>query len=730
MSSEAAVSLSTTAVSSTLGDDKELLLAQRIAVDVKNRWGKGERPDVAAVLAEHSELKRFKSIALDLAYTEYQLRLKEGESLEPDEFASRFPSLHKSLCLLIEVQRLLHQDPRLRDIQEDLFWPDPGEHFLGFSLIAELGRGTFGRVFLASEPALGDRLVALKVAPQGGEEAEMLGKLRHPNVMPVYSVQEDRASGLTAVCMPYLGRATFRDVLDSAFAVSGPPVSSQVVLDTIQTCGDIPLPADRPPLERILRRGSYVDVVLHFAVQLADALAYTHSRGICHRDLKPSNVLVSFDGRPLLLDFNLSSDAELNVQRIGGTLPYMAPEQLQLLLSDHPDRQSRPPDPRSDLFSLGVILYELLCGSFPFGAIPWDGRIDEISQHLLQQQKKGPRPLREKNDRVDKRVERLIQQCLAFDPEDRPETAGALSAALRRQVTPLRRGKRWARNHRGLVSLCLTSLAAIVLAVGAFFALRDPYSVRQFHQGQEFVQQAQYERAVECFDQSIRSDPKYYDAIFARGRAYEKLGDFRQAVLDFGRVRRDRPTAEACACEGFCLTKLRFHQQAIQPYEAALSLGLGSAAILNNIGFSHLQMNRPDSAEEYFKKSLALDKRLEAAHLNLLAAVLMREAKRRPLPASVLVYCEKALEVCSPSSDLFFSTGGIYALAARDNPAFKRQAIACLEKAVAHGYSPKSFQSVSTFTALRDDEEFKELLRAVPGPKASSRIARVIHPLD
>ena len=212
MSSEAAVSSSTTAVSSTLGDDKELLQAHRVALDAKNRWGKGERPDVAAVLAEHSELKRFKSIALDLAYTEYQLRLKEGESLEPDEFASRFPSLHKSLCLLIEVQRLLHQDPRLRDIQEDLFWPEPGECFLGFTLIAELGRGTFGRVFLASEPALGGRLVALKVAPQGGQEAETLGKLRHPNIMPVYSVQEDRASGLTAVCMPYLGRATFRDV--------------------------------------------------------------------------------------------------------------------------------------------------------------------------------------------------------------------------------------------------------------------------------------------------------------------------------------------------------------------------------------------------------------------------------------------------------------------------------------------------------------------------------------
>jgi tetratricopeptide (TPR) repeat protein len=254
--------------------------------------------------------------------------------------------------------------------------------------------------------------------------------------------------------------------------------------------------------------------------------------------------------------------------------------------------------------------------------------------------------------------------------------------------------------------------------------------VRQFHLGQEYVQQAQYERAVECFDQSIRSNPKCYDAIFARGQAYEKMGDFRQAVLDFGRVRRDRPTAEAYACEGFCLSKLGFYQQAIPSYRTALGQGFRSASILNNLGFSYLQLNRPDVAEEYFNKAIALDERLEAAHLNLLAAVLMREAKSRPLPESALVHCEKALEVCPPSSDLFFSAGGIYSLAARDNPGFKRQAIACLKKAVAHGYSPKAFQSVSIFTALGDDEEFRELLHTAPGPKASVRVAHVLDPLQ
>lgn len=729
MTPAGALSLSTAMAASTLGSDQSLVQAQRIAQAAKNRWCRGERPDVAGVLADHPELKRYKSIALDLACAEYQFRLKEGESLAPDEFARRFPSLRRSLCLLIEVQRLLEQDPRLRDLQEDLLWPEPGESFLGFSLIAELGQGTFGRVFLASEPALGGRLVALKVAAQGGQEAEMLGKLRHPNIMPVYSVQEDQATGLTAVCMPYLGQATFRDILDSAFAGPAAPTDSRAILQTLETCGEMPVPAEKPRLEGILRRGSYVDVVLHFAAQLADALAYTHAQGICHRDLKPSNVLVSFDGRPLLLDFNLSFDADLNVQRVGGTLPYMAPEQLQLLIHEHGEHASRP-DPRSDLFSLGVILYELLCGSLPFGDIPWDGRVEEISRHLLREQKKGPRPLRARNNRVDKRLECLIRQCLEFDADKRPETAAVLAATVRRQLTPLRRGKRWARNHRRFVSVCLALFSVLVLAVVSFFALRDPYSVREFKRGQQYTQAGNYELAVERFDQAIRANRADLDAVFARGVAYKKMGDFREAFHDFQRLTLERPTAEAWVNHGFCLGKLRFFESAIASYRMALDLGYRSAAVFNNIGFSHVQLARHEEAEPYLREALALDERLESAHHMLLVAVWDQARRAGTCSASAVACCEKALEVCPPSSRIFREAAFVYALAAEDDPAFKRRALACLQKAVALGVDPKTFRSSPTLAVLRGEEEFQSLLRAAPGPKESGAVSHLIDPFE
>src|SRR5439155_9925527 len=115
-------------------------------------------------------------------------------------------------------------------------------------------------------------------------------------------------------------------------------------------------------------RLTYVDAILWIVGRLAEGLAHAHDRGILHRDLKPANVLLTDDGQPMLLDFNLSEDCKLRghaaAARVGGTLPYMSPEQLAAF-SD----RGRVVDARSDLYSLGLILYELLAGRSPFPAM-------------------------------------------------------------------------------------------------------------------------------------------------------------------------------------------------------------------------------------------------------------------------------------------------------------------------------------------------------------------------
>src|SRR5205823_12895550 len=133
----------------------------------------------------------------------------------------------------------------------------------------------------------------------------------------------------------------------------------------------------------------------------------------------------------------LSVEHQAADARVGGTLPYMSPEQLGATAAAEGEAAPRI-DPRSDLFSLGVMLYELLSGSHPFGPVPLKLSPEELRDRLRERQRAGHRPLREANPRVDKAVARLVESCLATDPDARPQSAAELAAALRRLLSPPR----------------------------------------------------------------------------------------------------------------------------------------------------------------------------------------------------------------------------------------------------------------------------------------------------
>src|SRR5260370_32602597 len=137
------------------------------------------------------------------AIREFRQRSQAGEKLDVVDFCERFPGICNELCealiglLAIEANQGLFGPPPEED------WPHEGDEFLGLRLTRQIGRGSFGRVFQGTEPALGDRAVAVKVAYLGGPEARTLGRLEHRNVVPVYSVQEVKENGLPAVSLPY-----------------------------------------------------------------------------------------------------------------------------------------------------------------------------------------------------------------------------------------------------------------------------------------------------------------------------------------------------------------------------------------------------------------------------------------------------------------------------------------------------------------------------------------------
>ena len=358
-----------------------------------------------------------------------------------------------------------------------------GGEFLGFQLLVELGSGAFSRVYLSRQGDLADRLVVLKIAPRLLGESRTLARLQHPNIVPVYSVHQTR--DYQAVCMPFLGRTTFADILKNLHTLPTLPASARYLMDQVDsTAREWPVAAPEAlvgsagrgaaALSTALANLSYVDGIFWIAMLVADALAYAHGQGIVHRDLKPANILLTDRGQPVLLDFDLSEDDKLHqsaaAARVGGTLPYMAPEQLAAFLDE-----TRHGDERSDIYSLGIILYELLTARF---VVERKSDTNETLLHKLIAERRRPPPLRQWNRAVSPGAESIVHHCLEPEPSRRYQSARQLYVDLQLYLAhrPLlhapepswwKRTRKWWRRHPRLsAALSVGSIAAVmVLAI-------------------------------------------------------------------------------------------------------------------------------------------------------------------------------------------------------------------------------------------------------------------------
>src|SRR5262249_25543658 len=159
-----------------------------------------------------------------------------------------------------------------------------GSEFLGYRLIRTLGAGAFGKVYLAEQPELAGRPVALKVACDIADESRSMAQLQHTNIMPVYSIH--RAAPFEAICMPYYGATTLATVLAAIKGQGGQSPRSGTWLANVLADGK----PERKSTSKTFGRLSFADAILWIAQRLASGLAHAHDRGIVHRDLKPANV--------------------------------------------------------------------------------------------------------------------------------------------------------------------------------------------------------------------------------------------------------------------------------------------------------------------------------------------------------------------------------------------------------------------------------------------------------
>ena len=277
-----------------------------------------------------------KSQLLNLAIEEYRTNSRTSPGPDLEQHCHRFrefgSSVERSIFRQLEAQRYIDSHPELLDLFSTPEWPKVGEQFEEFQVLEELGIGSAAHVYLCLEADVGFRQVVVKVTPYSSFEASILGRLKHPNIVQIYSTGTVDDRSLNYLCMPFSGRSTLSDLLDIAFREGCPRNDDCIATSAMQWMheGELPVEQPRHRWRNAFRRQTYVDGVLKIAIQMAEALEAAHEQGILHGDLKPSNVLLTPEGRPLLLDFNLSQDFVLSPGVCGGTLPYMPPEYLRV----------------------------------------------------------------------------------------------------------------------------------------------------------------------------------------------------------------------------------------------------------------------------------------------------------------------------------------------------------------------------------------------------------------
>lgn len=572
----------------------------RLVSQIKENWRRGEPPDADAALAAHPHLRRWKSIVLDLACEEYHLRSDAGQELGADEFCRRFPDYQRSLLHRIEVEHYLRQSEE----QHALAWPLPGECFLGYRLIEQLGKGAVGRVFLAEQVAMRDRLVVVKITPSGQREAHTLALLNHPRIVPVYRYDEDPATGLAAICMPYLSRATLEDFL--AIALNQLPGARDfpALLAELESRFPAEIRDELPQADERRPWKSYVEGILDLGGQIAEALAHTHRRGVLHLDLKPSNVLLLASGRPMLLDFNLSVDGAIGASVIGGTLPYMSPEQLQEAILGRTYR-SRPVDARSDVFSLGVMLFEMLVGKHPFGEIPRFADPREAAKELLRRHEQGP--LSAGGADLDQEVIRFLDACLAFHPDQRPGTAAEASAELRRFIGPRFRFRRWRKTHRRAIAAAAGVAAATFVLAVAGAALAPPASERWITDALAMMERQEWKSAEDDLNRSLEADRRSARATDLLGKTQIHLKKYREAFESFEEAYQLSHDPRLLAEMGRCKLLLGEYEIAHRWFEKAISSGYESAEVYARRGDCLARKQRYADAKADFDRAVALE---------------------------------------------------------------------------------------------------------------------------
>jgi serine/threonine protein kinase/Flp pilus assembly protein TadD len=507
----------------------------------------------------------------------YLAALHEGTPADPAELLARYPDLADDLRECLASLEFI----RRADVQPE-HWsagglvPGEGEspaRMLGdFRILREVGRGGMGVVYEAEQVSLGRR-VALKVLPFAAtmdprhlqrfhNEAQAAACLHHTNIVPVFSVGCER--GVHFYAMQFIDGQPLSDLVhqlqgrEKKTATVGEEHTIAYQPSADEAASTPLLAADLTPLTGEGRRGrDYYRKVAELGVQAAEALDYAHQLGIVHRDIKPANLLLDGAGRVWVTDFGLAhmqqSEASLTMTGdLVGTLRYMSPEQAlaKRVVIDH----------RTDIYSLGVTLYELLTLQPAFGGKDRQ----ELLQQIAFEEAPAPRRL---SKAIPAELEIIVLKAMEKNPAERYATAQELAEDLGRWLLdqPIRARRpswvqealKWARRHRAAVRAA-SVLLLVLLVLGVGNAL---WWMKKQTEAETEAREALKEAA------RLQQDERWSEALSAVRRAQGALHGFgaearlRQQVDELGKDLEMAQRLEEARLQGTATKDGRFDSE-------------------------------------------------------------------------------------------------------------------------------------------------------------------------
>ena len=587
---------------------------------------------------------------LDLLAEEFADRYRRGETPSITEYATRHPELADDLRELLPAVAQMEMLKRYRHSVDDHAGHDgpiepPPTQLGDFSILRELGRGGMGIVYEAVQQSLGRR-VALKVLPPAARrdagkrerflrEAHAAARLHHTNIVPVFGVGE--ANGTPYFVMQYISGCGLNDVIHSWQTPQASPVD-----------GESP----------ILQKGQW-RTIARLISDAANAIEYANEQGILHRDVKPGNLLLDPRGNVWVADFGLAKliDRETMTATgdLLGTVQYMAPESL----NGHADR-------RTDVYGLGMTLYELVTGELPYA----ESTPAALIRAITESDPATPRTIAPK---VPRDLETIILKAIAREPNRRYQTAGELAEDLDAFVDDLpiraRRSSASDRLYRScrrnplIAALSLVTLAALIFsaAFGWISNARTNGALAKESQLRKDAEDANGKLSA-SLDLSLATLEKLFDTIgnseppFLRPGAPEGRGppegrgqpdgkgppegrgppdDRSGPGPNRGQIPKEIMTREAGNRSALLEVVLGFYDKFAEQNSTNPKMQLDAAAAYRRVGEMNLQMQNHEKSAIAYKRSTAIVDALllQNPHEPELLREYIASASWAPLPA-------------------------------------------------------------------------------------------------